>query len=123
MFMKTSFNYSGPKDGWILPTANKILVNVTEMEDAETWKGQVKGSEECGTFLRTHHNVGCFDIANVHDSQAPPWNVCGDNGRRYRIFYYLQVSEETKSHTIYSSYQVFSCFDKYPGHCFVFTLT
>lgn len=39
------------RPGWILPTAAKVLVNITQTEDIDTWSGQVEGSEECGMFL------------------------------------------------------------------------
>jgi len=38
--------------GWILPTASSVLINVSPTTDAEIWRGQVEGSEECGIFLR-----------------------------------------------------------------------
>jgi hypothetical protein len=41
----------GERPGWILPTANKILTNVTPTGDVDMWRGQVEGSEECGKFL------------------------------------------------------------------------
>lgn len=37
--------------GWIFPTAAKILFNVTQTDDVDTWSGQVEGSEERGMFL------------------------------------------------------------------------
>jgi hypothetical protein len=39
--------------GWILPTAAKILVDVTQTEDTDAWSGQVEGSDERGMFLYT----------------------------------------------------------------------
>jgi hypothetical protein len=39
--------------GWIFPTAAKILVNITQTDDMDTWSGQVEGSEERGMFLCT----------------------------------------------------------------------
>jgi hypothetical protein len=53
-----------PQPGWILPTATKILINVTETEYEDTWTGQVEGSEEDGMFLRTPLCFRClFDAA------------------------------------------------------------
>jgi hypothetical protein len=49
----SSFEYAGSRPGWILPTPTKILVNVTQTEDADTWSGQVEDSEECGKFFCT----------------------------------------------------------------------
>lgn len=37
--------------GWIFPTPAKVLVNIMQTEDMDTWSGQVEGSEECGMFL------------------------------------------------------------------------
>jgi len=37
--------------GWIFPTEAKILVNIMQTEDMDTWSGQVEGSEERGMFL------------------------------------------------------------------------
>ena len=45
--------------GWILPTAAKILVNVTQTEELDTWSGQVEGSQECGMFLCASFSVRC----------------------------------------------------------------
>jgi len=45
---------TGIEAGWIFPTTTVVLVNVEETEIADTWTGQVEGSEEHGMFLRTH---------------------------------------------------------------------
>lgn len=39
------------KPGWIFSTAAKILVDITQTDDMDTWIGQVEGSEERGMFL------------------------------------------------------------------------
>jgi len=44
----SSFAHSGCQPGWILPTPSKILVNVMQTNDLDTWTGQVEGSEERG---------------------------------------------------------------------------
>jgi len=43
---------SGIKPGWIMPTKDKILVNVKETNDADTWIGQVDGTEDFGRFYK-----------------------------------------------------------------------
>jgi hypothetical protein len=40
------------RQGWILPAAGKILVNVSCTDDIDVWKGQVEDGDEHGTFLR-----------------------------------------------------------------------
>jgi WD40 repeat protein len=45
--------------GWIFPTAAKVLVNIMQTDDMDTWSGQVEGSEECGMFLCTSLFVCC----------------------------------------------------------------
>jgi hypothetical protein len=53
--------YSGPQLGWIVPSAEKILVKVTQTKhDQEIWEGEVEGSGEQGMFLCTHHHPLCF---------------------------------------------------------------
>jgi len=49
----TTFLYSGPAPGWIIPTDKTILVNVTqEADDPDTWEGEVEGTGKRGKFLR-----------------------------------------------------------------------
>ena len=55
----TGIECVGPKPGYILPTETDILINVTETEDAEIWRGQVKDTQKCGKFLRTYYDVHC----------------------------------------------------------------
>jgi hypothetical protein len=51
----TTFLYSGPAPGWIIPTDKTILVNVTqEADDPDTWEGEVEGTGKRGKFLRTY---------------------------------------------------------------------
>jgi hypothetical protein len=52
--------FSGTSDGWILPRASTVLVNVEETEDVDTWMGQVEGSDEYGMFRRM-----CFAIFTI----------------------------------------------------------
>ena len=50
----TTFQYSGPTPGWIIPSKKTILVNVTQdADDPDTWEGEVEGTEQRGKFLRT----------------------------------------------------------------------
>jgi len=51
-FLSTFADVRG-QPGWILPSATKILVNVKGTGDADTWRGQVEGSEECGMFFHS----------------------------------------------------------------------
>jgi len=49
----STVQFSGPQTGWILPSPETILVNVTQMkDDQDTWEGEVEGSGERGMFLR-----------------------------------------------------------------------
>lgn len=49
----TTFQYSGPAHGWIIPSDKTILVNVTqEADDPDTWEGEVEGTGKRGKFLR-----------------------------------------------------------------------
>jgi hypothetical protein len=57
-FLSTLEDVRG-RPGWIFPSPTKILVNVTDTEDVDTWRGQVEGSQECGKFLGMDHNVCC----------------------------------------------------------------
>jgi hypothetical protein len=57
-FMGT-FLHSGNKPGWILPTPDKILVNVSPTDVEDTWRGQVQDSEEYGMFLCMHCDGLC----------------------------------------------------------------
>ena len=54
--------FTGIQDGWILPRATAVLVNVKETGNADTWLGQVEGSEEHGMFLRTHCIICCSSM-------------------------------------------------------------
>ena len=57
-FLSTFADVQG-QPGWIFPTAGKIIVNITQTEDIDTWNGQVEGSEERGMFLCAHILVRC----------------------------------------------------------------
>lgn len=71
-----TFQHTGPKAGWIFPSAETILVNVTKVkDDQEVWQGEVEGSGEYGMFLRAYwcRRIGVarpFDAANIHHPQA-----------------------------------------------------
>ena len=53
--------------GWIFPTAAKILVNVTQTDDTDTWSGQVEDSEERGMFLCMPLSAFC----SFHSANSP----------------------------------------------------
>ena len=66
-----AFAHSGSKPGWIMPSEDKILVNVMQTEDVDTWRGQVQRGGEEGKFFSRH----ClhFKAPKIDCSQAPRW--------------------------------------------------
>jgi hypothetical protein len=69
------------KPGWIFPTGAKILVNITQTDDMDTWIGQVEGCEERGMFFCTFLFVLCSfysanDMLFLFFSQLILWSFC-----------------------------------------------
>lgn len=62
------------REGWILPTESKVLVNVRQTEDEGKWSGQVEGSEERGIFHCAHHYFLSVCCSLTPIVQVMPWN-------------------------------------------------
>jgi len=48
----STFQHSGNMAGWIMPTRDTILVNVTRTNDADVWTGQVDGTGDAEKFFK-----------------------------------------------------------------------
>ena len=62
----STVQFSGPQTGWILPSAEKILVNVTQMQDdQDIWEGEVEGDGEHGMFLCVSYYYAYIFATNI----------------------------------------------------------